>query len=307
MVIKFLKRIALLAILILAVTVLGVVAFAHLNQPVFSKTYFWLEGKWVDNWPIYSQKWAINDLVPIMCRYGLLKPVRVEVEPHVSFLLDPRDLVPVTILRTGEWQPEIWRAMAPELTEGSVFLDVGAHIGYFSLKGAVAVGKSGRVLAFEPNPETVALLRDNVAASSAKNVTVEPIACTDHDQMLTLYAAGIINTGMSSLARNNANVTIEGPKAYTVRGRPIDDVVRELNLNRVDAIKVDVEGAELLVLKGTIETLKRFHPKLVVELVPEQLASFKATPEDVRTLIREAGYTHDKPLNSPPTDWEFTK
>lgn len=301
------KKIALFAILFVVVSGVAMVAFAHLNQPAFSKTYFWLEGKWVDNWPIYRQKWAINDLAPIMSRYGLLKPVRVEVEPHVSFLLDPRDLVPVTILRTREWQPEIWHAMAPELTEGSVFLDVGAHIGYFSLKGAVAVGKSGRVIAFEPNPETLALLRDNVAASNAGNVTVEPIACADRDQMLTLYAAGIINTGMSSLARDNANVTIEGPKPYTVRGRPIDDVVRELNLSRVDAIKIDVEGAELLVLRGTVNTLKRFHPKLVIELVPEQLASFKATPDEVRALIRGAGYTHAKPLNSPPTDWEFTK
>lgn len=304
---KVLRNIALLAVLILAVGALGIFAFAHLNQPRFSKTYFWLEGKWVDNWPIYSQKWAINGLVPIMTRHGLLTPVRVEVEPHMSFLLDPRDLVPVTILRTGEWQPEIWQAMAPELLPGSVFLDVGAHIGYFSLKAAVAVGKSGRVVAFEPNPETVALLNDNVRASGANNVTVEPIACTDREQTLTLYAAGEINTGMSSLARANANVTEEGPKPYTVRGRPIDAVVRELNLNRVDAIKIDVEGAELLVLKGTLDTLKRFHPKLVIELVPEQLASFKATPEEVRALIREVGYTHVKPLNSPPTDWEFTK
>lgn len=240
-----------------------------------------------------------------MCRLGILGPVRMKVKPGVSFLLDPRDLVSATILRTGEWQPEIWDSLSPALSEGSVFLDVGAHIGYFSMKAARKVGSTGHVLSFEPNPETLWLLRDNVAANNAQNVVVEPVACTDHEQTLTLYAASIVNTGASSLARQNADISAgEAPRPYSVRGRMIDDVVRELNLTRVDAIKVDVEGAELSVLRGAFETLKRFHPKLIVEMAPSQLASFQTTVDDLTVLIKAAGYNRSKLLDD--TDWEWT-
>jgi len=298
------KKIAISLSILPALAVL-VLIFSRIDRPATVRSYFWLEQRLVDNWPVDSQRWEIQKLAPVMCRIGILGPVRVEVEPHVSFLLDPRDLVSVTILRVGSWQPEIWNSMSAALSKGSVFLDVGAHIGYFSMKGAVKVGKTGRVLAFEPNPETLPLLRDNVAASHAENVIVEPIACTDREQMLTLYAGPSFNTGMSSLARDN--VPVEGTeKSYAVRGRKIDDVIRELNLTRVDAIKIDVEGAEGYVLRGAFETLKRFHPRLAIEVIPAQLANLHTTPQDIESLLRSAGYNHSKPLNTPVTDWEWT-
>jgi FkbM family methyltransferase len=82
------------------------------------------------------------------------------------------------------------RAISEGLPDGGVFLDVGAHIGYFSLQSAVRVGSGGLVVAFEPNPRTVKLLRDNIAASHAANVVIQPIACTDAEQMVTLFGNG---------------------------------------------------------------------------------------------------------------------
>jgi FkbM family methyltransferase len=302
---RAMKTVLTLAAAVLAIPVL-VCIFSLVNRPAFVQAYFGAEQTWVHYWPVYRQKWEVQKIAPFMCRIGLLSPVRVTVEPGISFLLDPRDLVPATILRTGHWQPEIWHSISPSLSDGSVFLDVGAHIGYFSMKATGKVGSTGHVVSFEPNPEILKLLRDNVEANQAQNVTVEPIACTDREQTLTIYAAGSTNTGTSSLSRNNANSTDEPPRPYSVRGRPIDDVVRELNLSRVDVIKIDVEGAEVLVLRGTINTLKRFHPKVVVEVIPEQLASFHTTPEELAALLKKAGYNHSEPLNVPPTDWEWT-
>ncbi|MBZ5593592.1 MAG: FkbM family methyltransferase [Acidobacteriia bacterium] len=277
----------------------------YANRPAAVRTYFRLEQAWVEHWPVESQKHGIEGLAPYLCGLSVLRPVRLQVEPGVSFLLDPRDLIGVSILRSGVWQPEIWDSISPVLSQGNVFLDVGAHIGYFSMKAAARVGKTGRVVAFEPNPETLKLLRENVAANQAQNVVVEPIACTDREQMLTLYAAAGSNTGASSLARHNADISAENPpRPYPVRGRPIDDVVRELDLTRVDAIKIDVEGAEVGVLRGAVDTLKRFHPRLVIEVVAQQLASFQTTPDDVAAVLRDAGYNRRKPVG--PTDWEWT-
>src|SRR5437868_2900333 len=131
------------------------VASVLVRSKRFVKNYFWFEQAWTRAWPIEFGKHAVQDLTPLLTKIGMLRPARVTVEPAVNFLLDPRDLVPLTILRTGEWQPEVWESLSPKLREGSVFLDVGAHIGYFSLKAAPKVGKTGRVIAFEPNPETL--------------------------------------------------------------------------------------------------------------------------------------------------------
>ncbi|MDQ6665785.1 MAG: FkbM family methyltransferase [Acidobacteriota bacterium] len=288
------------------------VVFVHANRAASVKLYFRAEQAILENWPRAIGKdavehFAIYTAVPSLCRAGLLGPARLQVAPGMSFLLDPRDLIAVSILRGAEWQPEIWEALAPALSEGSVFLDVGAHIGYFSMKASPRAGKTGKVLAFEPNPETLKLLRDNVRVNNAANVVVLPVACTSRESQLTFWASASFNTGMSSLSRENADITYkEPPRPYQVRGRRIDDIIREMNLERVDAIKIDVEGAEVEVLRGTRETLRRFHPKLVVEVDARQLAAFKTTPEELAFTIKGAGYNQGAPLNPGGTDWAWT-
>jgi FkbM family methyltransferase len=223
--------------------------------------------------------------------------VRVEVEPGVSLWLDPADAISRTILisRAGKWEPEVWQAISSGLPDGGVFFDVGAHIGYDSLKAATVVGETGRVVAFEPNPNTITQLRSNVAASGARNVVVQPIACTDRETTLTLFDSSPGgNSGSTSLSRENA-----GPvtRAYRVRGRPIDDVVKELGLRRLDVLKADVEGAELIVLRGATETLRQFHPKLILEVVPRQLANMGTSVEELEAFIRSLGYLESKAVD----------
>lgn len=291
-----------------AIIVLATVASAHsmsaAHRFAVGHGYLRLARVWARDFPLQGGKPIPYLLEPVLIKIGVL-PVRAEIEPGVSLFLDPRDLIMRTILETGEWEPENWQAISTSLSEGAVFLDVGAHIGYDSLKAAVKVGKSGLVVSFEPNPDTLKLLRDNVAASNAANVIVEPIACTDREQMLTLYGGPEDNTGTASLSRQNVEFFSSAPpRQFTVRGRPIDDVVRELGLKRVDVIKVDVEGAEYYVLRGARETLRRFHPKVVVEIIPRQLAAMQTKVEDVVSLLREAGYNQSRQLGE--RDWEWT-
>src|SRR5262249_9015009 len=108
----------------------------------------------------------------------------VEIEHGLTLFLDPRDQVPVNILRSGEWQPEIWTSISAALPKDGVFFDVGAHIGYYSVKAARRVGPGGRVLPFEPSPELVRLLRDTVESNRLPQIDVVPTACADRDQML---------------------------------------------------------------------------------------------------------------------------
>ena len=183
---------------------------------------------------------------PALERKVALRPARVEVEPGISLLLDPLDL------------PELWQSMSEVLSPGAVFLDVGAHIGYDTLKAGVRVGPSGKVISFEPSPRTLMQLNANVSASHATNVIVEPVACTDQESPL-YDSTPEGNSGASSLSLANADEAGRGSlPSYEVRGRLIDDVVQELGLTRVDVMKIDVEGAEFLVLNGAKNTLRRF-------------------------------------------------
>ena len=271
-----------------------------------ARSYTQLADGWIEHWPLPRGKGAFRRAEPLLPAIGVT-PVRAEIEPGVSLLLNPVEFVERVILRDGQYEPETWQAISSSLADGAVFLDVGAHIGYFSLRSAARVGKNGLVVAFEPNPRTVKLLRDNVAASHAANVVIQPIACTDREQFVTIYEGPESNTGTASLSRENAAFFGAGgspaPVPQTVLGRPIDDVVRELGLKRVDVMKVDVEGAEYSVLRGSLETLRRFHPKLAVELIPRQLAGMRTKVADVVAVLREAGYRHSRPLNKYTCEW----
>jgi FkbM family methyltransferase len=290
------------AVLLIAAAVGALESFER-GQAFLVRSYVRTERAWERYFPLDRGKRLVRGLDPLMFRIGLLRSVRVEVEPGISLLLDPADDISRTILisMASKWEPEVWAAISSGLSDGSVFLDVGAHIGYDSLRASVSVGKNGQVIAFEPNPNTLAILRANVAASRATNVIVEPIACTDTEQMLTLFDSTLGgNSGSSSLSQRNAG-SITRP--YTVRGRPIDDVVNELGLKRVDVLKADVEGAELLVLRGASQTLKRFHPKLILEVVPRQLKNMNASVEELESFVKALGYNATRSVDYKNREW----
>ena len=157
-------------LLIATLVVLGIPAIVHgfsfANRPAFVRCYFWVEQRCVDHWP------AIQDLAPYAIRAHLLSGARVEVEPGLSFFLDPRDLVSVSILRGGSWQPEVWEPLASSLSEGSVFLDVGAHIGCFS-KRLYSRNPLARVVAVECCPENWPALEKNAGGfATIRRLTV---------------------------------------------------------------------------------------------------------------------------------------
>jgi FkbM family methyltransferase len=274
--------------------VVAALQFSDRGRVFTVRSYVRFERLWSRDLPISSARGAVRALEPFLVRLGLLRPIRVEVEPRVSLLLDPQDDIARTILisRSGRWEPEVWHSIASGLAEGAVFFDVGAHIGYDSLKASAIVGKSGRVVAFEPNPNTVAQLKSNVEASGAGNVDVQPIACSDREGTLTLFDSTLGgNSGSTSLSSENAGPLM---RPYTVRGRRIDDVVEELGLERIDVFKVDVEGAELIVLRGASDSIRRFHPRLILEVVPRQLANMGTSVEELESFVWSLGYRKSK-------------
>ena len=237
-------------------------------------------------------------------RLGPLVPVWNQVEPGLEMFLDPYDFVPAVILVTGAWEPKTWAIISEHLPEGGTFIDVGAHIGYHSLKAARKVGGGGHVVAIEPNPLTLQQLRSNVQRNRGFMIAIEPVACSDSEAVLDFFGAGRSNTGASSLSRENASER-GTPVSYRVRARPLDDVVREMNLLRVDVVKIDVQGAEMKVLQGANETLSRFHPALVIEITDPQLAAMGASAAQVTQFLTSRGYRLRRTVEYGDTEWVY--
>lgn len=220
-----------------------------------------------------------------------MAPIWKDLEPGVRMELDPYDLVSQRLLLHGKWEADTWEQIQSNLPKDGVFVDVGAHIGYYSLKAAHKVGPNGTVIAVEPNPQTLKKLRANIEASKASGIVkVQPVAASDKEAQLEFFAAPRSNTGESSLSRKNASQDGEDVSTYQVRARPLDDILEEAGVQRVDALKIDVEGADFMVLKGAERTINRFHPVIYVETVDKQLKEMGASVAELTAWVTAHGY-----------------
>src|SRR5262249_27450038 len=137
------------------------------------------------------------------------------------------------------------------LHEGGAFLDIGAHAGYFSLLASDRVGPSGRVYAVEPNPVTFASLERHLARNHAGNVRATMCGLADAPGVIALH------TPPSRLDYNATMLPRADWTRVEVPARTLDDCAREWGMARIDLMKIDVEGAEPLVLAGGAGTLAR--------------------------------------------------
>jgi FkbM family methyltransferase len=252
-----------------------------------TKAYFAVQRQWIAHWPFDKGVYLPHLLMPSALP---MTPIWLQVDPHTRMWLDPDDYVSRRILETGRWEEDSIRIVRERLSPGATFIDVGADIGYYSLKAAPVVGVSGHVIAVEPNPEALERLRRNIAANRADVIAVAPVACSNAESTLELYAADKANMGESSLSKANALQAGEAPRAYIVRARPLDSIVQESGVTRVDAIKIDVEGAEYLVLTGAQQTLDRFRPMVLVEIVEHQLRAMGTSSAEVKAMLHAHGH-----------------
>lgn len=164
--------------------------------------------------------------------------------------------------------------------EGETVVDVGAHIGGFTVKAARAVGPTGRVLAFEPANENFHLLVMNVEANRLANVTPFNIALGSANGagLLHVYKKMASN---SFFSRSGASLLEE----ESVMVRTLDSIVQDTRVGAVDCVKLNVEGFELEVLRGAVDTILRFHPRMAIDT-----HSFGPPVEEVARFLESFGY-----------------
>lgn len=157
---------------------------------------------------------------------------------------------------------------------GEIVLDVGANIGEFTLPAARAVGPAGKVYAFEPHPQAVELLRENVRSNGFTNVIVIPKAVHESSGEVRIYSAPGSNVFDS--------VKPVFGRSYVAPACSLDDVVG--SEPAIDFIKMDIEGGEADALRGARRVLAK-RPRIVVEIHSHDVR------REVQSLLEQAGYT----------------
>lgn len=171
-----------------------------------------------------------------------------------------------------------------ELNYNDVFYDVGSSVGLISMFASKKV-TSGQVVSFEPDTENLKALRENFRINNLTNFIIHEIAIGCEKTKLNLYTNGSNDKSPSLRKVNNIDNCIE------VEVNSIDNLISE-GLIRPTVIKIDVEGAEFLVLKGMKNLLNsQFPPRLlIIEIHPDFLVEFNNNEEEIYDFISSFGY-----------------
>lgn len=196
---------------------------------------------------------------------------------------DPFDGPGHSFWRVGLTEPETRHVLGEFLRPGMVMFDIGAYVGQFSLV-ASRVALDVRIFAFEPTPAVFAQMQRNIELNDCRNVTCVNVALSDAPgtALLYTYPGSADQNSLRPLA-SDSNGSVE------VRVSSIDSFSKERNLDRLDVIKIDVEGNELAVLKGARESLSRFKPVLIVEVSRHQ-RSYGYTGAQIKALFDELSF-----------------
>jgi len=230
------------------------------NAPVLGGVIHWLSHRVL---PADQKVWA-------QIEAGPLQGIWVELNPRTgqSYL-------------EGTAEIPVQTAIAQHLRAASVFYDLGANIGLFSLLAARIVGPAGRVFSFEPDAEVAARLRRNIERNGFSQVSVIEAALWS--------SSGSINFAPAESSSPDQGtgqiVTGNGIAATPVRCVALDDFVQTAPLP--DAIKCDVEGAEIEALRGAEKLLQKCHPWILCEMHSE------SNDRACREFLSRLGYSFD--------------
>lgn len=150
--------------------------------------------------------------------------------------------------------------------EEGVFVDIGAHAGKYTVRMANKIRERGEVVALEPESFNFSLLAKNIERNGLENVTCINKACSDENGIVEFYR----HNKYSTLHSIKVNKGGELQKVATCR---LDSVLATLKIENVSFIKMDVEGAELEVIKGADETIRKYSPRIVFEAWDKQYLS----------------------------------
>jgi FkbM family methyltransferase len=210
----------------------------------------------------------------------------------VRWQLDLNEGIDFSIYLLGGFERSTGATLRKLVKAADVVFDIGANIGAHTLGLAQSVGPSGRVFAFEPTDFAFEKLKRNLSLNPDLEARVQArqillAATSDAQVQARIYASWPLEKDDSVHPKHRGRLeTTENASVDT-----IDHIVQREGIDRLNLIKIDVDGHELPVLQGGLETLKRFGPTLVMEMSPYVHAEEQNSFDALVALLREAGYS----------------
>lgn len=208
--------------------------------------------------------------------------------PDGIVVLNRTDPIVSGALTFGVYEPYETSLFRSLVNPGMVVVDIGANVGYYTVIAASRVGPGGRVIAFEPEPENYSCLERSIEQNHFSNTTLHQQAVADRAGFLTLHLYDS-NKGKHSLVKD-----VHDAAGFSTEIRvptvTLDEALSKLSVDRVDVIKMDIEGAESLALLGMSRALTTCHT-LFMEFTPASIQKAGHDPSDVLASLRAYGFT----------------
>jgi FkbM family methyltransferase len=175
--------------------------------------------------------------------------------------------------------------LASKISKGAVVFDIGANIGTWSLILSLATGPNGKIFAFEPTKATYDVLSNNIALNTNVNIFAFQHALSKDDDVIRLYHD--VDSSRNSIGKTRSNSAVDYEEVQT---RTLDRLASELSLDKLDFIKIDVEGAEPFVFEGARATLKQYKPAILFEVNPTALAELGLRYDSSWQILKDLNY-----------------
>ncbi|MCS6958901.1 MAG: FkbM family methyltransferase [Pseudanabaenaceae cyanobacterium SKYGB_i_bin29] len=230
--------------------------------------------------------------------FGVVFPTIRGRQVSLQLFLDENEYTQRLILsnfaRGVPYEPEISRLFLEFLTEGDTVIDVGAHVGYYSLLASVLVGAPGKVIACEMSKANLLRLLYHCQINNASNISIVAGAVGDQCREVSFFVNldndgghALWNVGNHPYNQNSAKQR----QQEKVIMRTLDAITQEYEVAKIKLIKIDVEGAEPLVLKGGRNTIDRLKPPFVIcEINEFGLQQMGYSQMSVRHFFYDLGY-----------------
>lgn len=220
---------------------------------------------------------------------GLAVPVTVPWHERTRIELTLGNDMSLCLYVAGSFEPNEFAFLDKLLEPGMTFIDIGANEGLFSLFAARRVGVTGRVVSVEPSSRERRQLERNLRRNRSNSVTVVPHAVAEKAGTARLQIAAKLHGGHNTLGSFSYD-DVSAVDTEDVPVETLDALAQRLRLERIDTIKIDVEGAELKVLRGGIGILKTCRPVLLIEANERALAGQGASTAAMTRLLEDLGY-----------------
>ena len=189
----------------------------------------------------------------------------------------------------GTYEPEVRDIVRAVLPVNGVAVDVGANVGWHTILMAQMVGNGGRVFAAEANPSVRRRLEDNVAINRFRQVEVVPFAMGNNDGSVNFFGPPADDSGSG----DGYVVTSCGSDSRAVihvEMRRLESVLASAAIDRLDLIKIDVEGFEWPVLRGAEKMIAKFRPHIIFEYNADYVHRGEGTPDLMATFFQQHRY-----------------